>query len=297
MGASPCRGRSSQRLTLARLSSGQRCRCAPRLNAPSWRYFSGYVWVCVAVIPLAWLGAFPAQHVPALGASLFVLEVESPGTPAIGQGLAQAPSDLSSTPPAPWGRAEGGKCNPVQRRWNSPSCTGKGCKPPAPCHVQATWEQDGQVCARPRYGRHSHLHSNPRRVPPHRVTACQKGTCSEVPESKRRMRSKGPSLPPQASPSYISAHYLSEERFLVPFQSLKTSSHCLSSQKEKQEAWQLLGKGLSAIRRRLFCFCVNPWCGCTCEGSSCVPQEHRTGEEGSKKSQTKGVEVVFFREK
>lgn len=35
---------------------------------------------------------------PALGASMFVLEVESPGTPAIGQGWAQAPSDLSSIP-------------------------------------------------------------------------------------------------------------------------------------------------------------------------------------------------------
>lgn len=100
--------------------------------------FLGCTWLHVAVIPFVWLGAFPAQHVSALCASLFVLEVESPGTPVISQGWAHAPLDLSSTLPAPWGWAETGKWDPEHRRRNSPSCNGKGCKPPTPCHAWAT---------------------------------------------------------------------------------------------------------------------------------------------------------------
>lgn len=51
------------------------------------------------------------------------------------------------------------------------------------------------------------------------------------------------------APSLLTTRH---KRFVVPFQSLKTSSHCLSGQKDKQEARQLLRKGLSAIQRRSF---------------------------------------------
>lgn len=56
-------------------------------------YFSGYIYVSLADIPLG-IGVFPPQHVQVFGAFLFTFEY--PGTPVIVQALSQAPSDLNS---------------------------------------------------------------------------------------------------------------------------------------------------------------------------------------------------------
>lgn len=117
----------SARLWLAELR--QPCWGAPHLNVPSFGYFSGYTYVSLADIPLG-IGVFPPQHVQTLDAFLFSLEAEYPGTPAIVQGLAQAPSDLSSHLLPPWGCKEGGKSDPMKSR----------SQPPFQSHPWTGWE-------------------------------------------------------------------------------------------------------------------------------------------------------------
>lgn len=95
-------------------------------------YFSVYACICLADITLG-MGIFPSQNVQAFGAFLFALEAECPGTPVIVQGLAQAPSDLSSHLLPPWGWKEGGKSDPVKRRSSLP-LGGKECQPPFQNH-------------------------------------------------------------------------------------------------------------------------------------------------------------------
>lgn len=137
-----------------------------------------FLWLCMGSFPLCgW------EHFQPGMSQLFVLEVESLGTPVISQGWAQAPSDLRSTPlPLEAGQRV---TNAALKRGANPL-------------LRATYGQPGNRVAKPAQDqdtKDAHIstqipggfHHNSNRLP--------EWDLLQSPKSNTRMRSKGSLLP------------------------------------------------------------------------------------------------------